>query len=64
MAVKKTDHRRKLTDKQRSEIIIKFSEGISKRVLADEYQVRRYTISTVINPELVKQDYEKRKAKK
>lgn len=68
MAVSKEDRRRKLTDEQRDEVIEKYKKytlgqegGLSKRQLAYEYHVRRYTISTIINPELQKRDYEKRK---
>ena len=54
MAVKKTDRRRKLTDEQYAEIRAKYAQGgpgASKRALAAEYHVRRYTITNIVEPD-------------
>jgi DNA invertase Pin-like site-specific DNA recombinase len=54
MAIKKTDRRRKLTDEQYAEIRDKYAQGASKRALAIEYSVRRYTIKNIVDKNINK----------
>lgn len=58
---KSFDRRRKLTDRQRSEIVYLYEQGaISQRKLAKKYKVSRRLIQFVVDPEKLEQNKKRR----